>query len=52
MSFGLIGAASTLVSLVLFLLLRAPLGPIGANFVAVSATFLANTWANARPVTS
>jgi len=47
-SFGLIGAASTLVSLVLFLLLRSPLGPVGANFVAVSATFLANTWANAR----
>ena len=33
-SFGLIGAASTVVSLVLFLLLRTPLGPIGANFVA------------------
>jgi len=47
-SFGLIGAASTFVSLVLFLLLRTTLGPIGANFVAVSATFLANTWANAR----
>ena len=47
-SFGLIGATSTLVSLALFLLLRVPLGPIGANFVAVSATFLANTWANAR----
>jgi putative flippase GtrA len=47
-SFGLIGAASTLVSLLLFLALRGPLGPIGANFVAVSATFVANTWANAR----
>jgi putative flippase GtrA len=47
-SFGLIGATSTLVSLLLFLVLRAPLGPIGANAVAVSATFLANTWANAR----
>jgi glycosyltransferase involved in cell wall biosynthesis len=47
-SFGLIGAASTLVSLVIFLLLRTPLGPVGANFVAVSTTFLANTWANAR----
>jgi glycosyltransferase involved in cell wall biosynthesis/putative flippase GtrA len=47
-SFGLIGAASTFVSLALFLLLRAPLGAVGANFVAVSATFLANTWANAR----
>ena len=47
-SFGVIGAASTFVSLLLFLVLRGPLGPIGANFVAVSATFLANTWANAR----
>jgi putative flippase GtrA len=47
-SFVLIGVASTLVSLVLFLLLRGALGPVGANAVAVSATFLANTWANAR----
>jgi len=47
-SFALIGIASTVVSLVLFLLLRGRLGPVGANAVAVSATFLANTWANAR----
>jgi glycosyltransferase involved in cell wall biosynthesis len=47
-TFALIGAASTAVSLVLFLLLRGPLGAVGANAVAVSATFLANTWANAR----
>lgn len=47
-SFALIGVASTLVSLVLFLLLRGPIGAVGANAVAVSATFLANTWANAR----
>ncbi|MFA5884115.1 MAG: glycosyltransferase [Acidimicrobiia bacterium] len=47
-SFVLIGMASTLVSLALFLILRGPLGPVGANAVAVSATFLANTWANAR----
>ena len=47
-SFGLIGVASTLVSLVLYLLLRGSLGPVGANAVAVSTTFLANTWANAR----
>jgi putative flippase GtrA len=47
-TFGLIGALSTAVSLALFLLLRSPLGPVGANAVAVSATFLANTWANAR----
>ena len=46
--FGLIGIASTVVSLVLFLLLRGALGPVGANAVAVSATFAANTWANAR----
>jgi putative flippase GtrA len=47
-SFALIGIASTIVSLFLFLLLRERLGPVGANAVAVSATFLANTWANAR----
>jgi putative flippase GtrA len=47
-SFVLVGIASTLVSLALFLLLRSPLGAVGANAVAVSATFLANTWANAR----
>ena len=47
-SFALIGIASTVVSLALFLLLRGRLGPVGANAVAVSATFLANTWANAR----
>jgi putative flippase GtrA len=47
-TFGLIGALSTAVSLALFLLLRGALGPVGANAVAVSATFVANTWANAR----
>jgi glycosyltransferase involved in cell wall biosynthesis len=47
-TFGLIGAVSTVVSLVLFLLLRSALGPVGANAVAVSATFMVNTWANAR----
>jgi glycosyltransferase involved in cell wall biosynthesis len=47
-TFGLIGALSTVVSLALFLLLRRALGPVGANAVAVSATFVANTWANAR----
>jgi len=47
-AFGLIGALSTVVSLALFLLLRGTLGSVGANAVAVSATFLANTWANAR----
>ena len=43
-----VAVASTLVSLALFLLLRGPLGAVAANAVAVSATFLANTWANAR----
>jgi putative flippase GtrA len=47
-SFAAIGTVSTLVSLVLFLLTRSALGPVGANALAVSATFLANTWANAR----
>jgi putative flippase GtrA len=47
-SFGLIGLTSTVVSLALFLLLQGSMGPIAANAVAVSATFLANTWANAR----
>jgi glycosyltransferase involved in cell wall biosynthesis len=47
-TFALIGAASTVVSLVLFLALRLPLGAIAANAVAVTATFLANTWAHAR----
>jgi len=47
-SFGLIGAASTAISLALFLLLRIPLGAVAANAVAVTATFVANTWAHAR----
>jgi len=46
--FGLIGAVSTCVSLLLFLALRAPLGAVVANAIAVTATFVANTWANAR----
>jgi len=46
--FATIGAVSTLVSLVLFLLTRDALGAIGANACAVSATFVGNTWANAR----
>ena len=48
MSFATIGAISTIVSLVLYLATRDALGAIGANFVAVSATFVGNTWANAR----
>jgi putative flippase GtrA len=47
-TFGVIGATSTAVSLALYLALRSPLGPVGADAVAVTATFAANTWANAR----
>ena len=47
-TFGLIGVLSTVVSLALFLVLRGALGSVRANAVAVSATFVANTWANAR----
>jgi len=47
-TFGLIGVLSTAVSLALFLLLRGTVGAVGANAVAVSATFVGNTWANAR----
>ena len=47
-TFSLIGAASTAVSLVLFLVLRVPLGAIAANAIAVTATFGANTWLHAR----
>jgi putative flippase GtrA len=47
-TFATIGAASTAISLALFLLLRAPIGAIPANAVAVTATFLGNTWAHAR----
>src|SRR4051812_15852353 len=47
-TFASIGAASTVISLVLFLVLRVPAGAVAANAVAVTATFLANTWAHAR----
>ena len=47
-SFGVIGATSTFVSLLLFVSLYGRVGPVGANFLAVSATFVANTWAHAR----
>lgn len=46
--FGLIGLASTAVSLTIFLLLHDALGAVAANAVAVLSTFVANTWANAR----
>jgi putative flippase GtrA len=47
-SFSLIGIASTAVSLALFLMTHNAVGPIAANVVAVTATFVANAWANAR----
>jgi glycosyltransferase involved in cell wall biosynthesis len=47
-SFALIGMASTAISLALFLALRVPIGAVAANLVAVTATFVANTWAHAR----
>lgn len=47
-SFAAIGTVSTVVSLLLYLLTWNALGAVGANVLAVSATFLANTWANAR----
>jgi putative flippase GtrA len=47
-TFGTIGAISTAVSLVLFVLLRPAVGPLWANLAAMAATFAANSWANAR----
>jgi putative flippase GtrA len=46
--FAAIGAVSTVLSLLVYLATRGALGPIGANAVAVSATFVGNAWANAR----
>jgi hypothetical protein len=47
-SFAAIGAVSTAISLALFLLWRDSLGAIGANAAAVTSTFIANTWLQAR----
>ena len=47
-AFSLIGIASTVISLALFLSTRGALGPVLANIVAVTATLVANAWANAR----
>ena len=47
-SFAIVGTLSTLASLALFLLTRDALGAVLANAFAVSATFVANTWAHAR----
>lgn len=47
-SFALVGAMSTAVSLALFLVLAGPLHPVWANVVALAATAVANAWANRR----
>jgi putative flippase GtrA len=46
--FAVIGAVSTAAQLVLFVLLRAVLGPLAANAVSLVATTVANTAANRR----
>ncbi|WP_098958269.1 bifunctional glycosyltransferase family 2/GtrA family protein [Pseudonocardia sp. N23] len=46
--FAAIGVASTVANLVLYLLLRGAMGPIGANIVALLLTTVANTAANRR----
>jgi putative flippase GtrA len=47
-SFAAIGVVSTTISLVLFLALHNVIGAVLANVVAVTTTFVGNTWANAR----
>jgi putative flippase GtrA len=47
-AFALIGLASTSVSLALFLSTYGAIGPVAANIVALTATFVGNAWANAR----
>jgi glycosyltransferase involved in cell wall biosynthesis/putative flippase GtrA len=46
--FAEIGVVSTVISLMLFLLLRDSVGAVWANLIAVGATALGNTWANRR----
>lgn len=46
--FVAIGTVSTSVSLALFLGLRAPLGAVAANALAISVTAVGNAWANRR----
>jgi putative flippase GtrA len=46
--FVLVGAASTIAYLFLYLVLRSPLGPAGANALALAVTAVANTQANRR----
>jgi glycosyltransferase involved in cell wall biosynthesis len=47
-TFGLIGVVSTIATIAIFLLTRDALTPVGANAFALTVTFLANTWLNAR----
>jgi putative flippase GtrA len=47
-TFALIGAVATAVSLAIFVALRDPLGAVWANVVGFSATVLGNSWANRR----
>ena len=47
-SFVVIGTISTLISLVLFVILRDPIGPVAANAVALVVTAFANNWAHRR----
>jgi putative flippase GtrA len=47
-TFALIGAVATAVSLGIFVLLRNPIGAVWANVIGFSATVLGNSWANRR----
>jgi glycosyltransferase involved in cell wall biosynthesis len=47
-TFSSIGIVSTAVSFLLFLATHNAVGAVGANVIAVTATFLGNAWANAR----
>lgn len=47
-SFSLVGLASTIATLALFLLLRDGVGPLWANLVASAGTSVFNTWAHRR----
>lgn len=47
-TFGSIGVVSTVATIAIFLLTRDALGAVAANALALTVTFLANTWLNAR----
>ena len=47
-TFGAVGALSTLATLVLFVMLRGPMGSLAANAVALTAAAVGNTAANRR----